>query len=302
MSSTLPVSPTHDDGPVQRRRSSLRSWLFVPGIAWVLLGVIVPFGYLLLSSLWMERTGWLTSRPPEWTLSHYWDFITDPFLLKTLLRSVIVGFISVLGAFLVGYPIAYFVSRSKSRLALIISTIVIFPLLVNGVIRSYGWIVLLANSGVVNQGLLLTGIIDEPLKLLFNNVGATIGLVHLYTPYMVLSVMAVLSGIDETYEKAAQDLGSPPYQAFLLTTLPLSLPGILAGGLLVFARSITAFTTPYILGGGTFLMPVMIQQQFTVLFRWSEGAASAIILAVTAITVMQLSRLVRTTRHDSGGR
>lgn len=280
----------------------LRAWLFIPGLAWVLLGVVVPFGYLFLSSLWAERTGWLSRQPAEWTLQHYWKFVTDPFLLNTLLRSVTVGFISVIGAFLIGYPIAYYVVRSRSKLALAISTIVVFPLMVNGVIRSYGWIVLLANSGVVNQGLLATGIIDEPLKLLFNPIGATIGLIHLYTPYMVLAVMAVLSGIDDRYEKAAQDLGSPPYQAFLLTTLPLSLPGILAGALLVFARSITAFTTPYILGGGTFLMPVLIQQQFLVLFRWAEGAATAIILAVTAITVMQLSRLIRTTQHDSGGK
>jgi putative spermidine/putrescine transport system permease protein len=264
--------------------------------------VILPFGYLFLSSLWVERTGWLSPRDAEWTLTHYWNFVTDPFLLNTLLRSVVVGLISVIGAFLVGYPIAYYVSRSKSRLALVLSTIVIFPLLVNGVIRSYGWIVLLANSGIVNQGLLATGIVDEPVKLLFNNVGATIGLIHLYTPYMVLAVMAVLSGIDDSYEKAAQDLGSSPFQAFLLTTLPLSLPGILAGGLLVFARSITAFTTPFILGGGSFLMPVLIRQQFMTLFQWSEGAASAIILAVTALLVMRLSRLVPTARRGTAER
>lgn len=296
------TAATGPGGRPARRPRDLRFWLFVPGLAWVLLGVIVPFGYLFLSSLWAERTGWLSNQPAEWTLEHYWGFVTDPFLLRTLLRSVVVGFISVLGAFLIGYPIAYYVARSRSWLALVISTVVVFPLMVNGVIRSYGWIVLLANSGVVNQGLLATGIVDEPVKLLFNNVGATIGLIHLYTPYMVLAVLAVLAGIDDGYEKAAQDLGSPPYQAFLLTTLPLSLPGILAGGLLVFARSITAFTTPYILGGGTFLMPVLIQQQFLVLFRWAEGAATAILLAITAVTVMQLARLVRTTRYDSGGK
>lgn len=284
----------------EKRRFSManipKSWLFLPGLVWVLLGVIVPFSYLFLSSLWVERTGWLSPRDAQWTLEHYWDFITDPFLLGTLVRSLVVGFVSVLGAFLIGYPIAYYVARTRSRLALVLSTIVIFPLMVNGVIRSYGWIVLLANSGVVNESLMGIGLIDQPLKLLFNNTGATIGLIHLYTPYMVLAVMAVLSGVDASLEKAAQDLGATPFQAFLLTTLPLSLPGILAGGLLVFARSITAFTTPFILGGGTFLMPVLIQQQFMTLFRWSEGASTAIILAIASLIVMRMSRLAEPRR------
>lgn len=220
------------------------------------------------------------------TLDNYARFLTDPFYLDTLFATLTLA-LGVTGlALLLGYPVAYMLARRPLRFKGLLRLAVISPLLVSGVIRTYGWLLLLTNSGVVNQALQAIHLIDEPIKILGTYQGVLIGLSHIYLPMMILSLTGVIENIDRSIEEAALSLGANRLRTFLRITLPLSLPGIAAGCMVVFSLSAAAFVTPAILGGPSLLlMSTMIYQQIVVVLDWSFGAAMAAILLVVTLGV-----------------
>jgi putative spermidine/putrescine transport system permease protein len=196
-----------------------------------------------------------------------------------------VSLISTVLSLLLGYPTAYFMARTQSRMKKVMMIIILFPFLVSAVVRSYGWMVILGTNGLLNQLLQALGIISSPLKILNTETAVIIGMIHLLIPYMILSLVGVLQSIDPNVEYAAYSLGASPAKVFTKVTLPLSLPGILSGCVLVFTMSMTSYVTPKLLGGSKFrMMATMVVQEINVSFDW--GAASAISYILLAVILL----------------
>ncbi|MDU6832891.1 MAG: ABC transporter permease [Bradyrhizobium sp.] len=166
-----------------------------------------------------------------------------------------------------------------------IGLMAVMSVLTGIVVRTFAWMTLLSDKGVINQVLAALGLISTPLQLMYNESGIIIGLVHIYVPFMVLTLTGVIGRIDERLEQAAENLGASPWRAFLEVTLPLSLPGILAGSLLVFALAISAYVTPILLGGFQIMtLPILIYQQISANFN--VGFAAALGMVLLAISLM----------------
>ncbi|HEY7247620.1 MAG TPA: ABC transporter permease [Xanthobacteraceae bacterium] len=235
------------------------------------------------------------------TLANYRAFVTDPFYLQMLLRTGWLGLLVTLGCVAVGYPVAYFLARTPSRWRGMALFLVISPLLVSAIVRNIGWYPLLSESGLVNWALLELGVVGAPLPLINNFTGVVIGLVHALLPFMILTLTTVIQRIDTDLEEAAANLGAGPLEAFWRVLLPLSLPGVVSGSLLVFTMAISAYTTPAILGGNRVLvMATYIAQQFRTVLNYPAGATAAALLLLLAALLTLLALQVRT--GDGGGR
>ena len=274
-----------------RDRSGLG--LLSPALLALLIVFCAPLLLLIPTSLHPYLPG--TGIGADWTLENYLRVLTDGFYLKIIARTLMLGIIVVLVTLVVGYPLALFLARTRSHLRPWLIVLVIFPLLLNLVVRSFGWIVLLANRGLINDWLLGLGVIEQPIKLMFNFTGLLIGLSHIFLPFMVLVLVSAIQNIPRDAEEAARSLGATPLRVFTKVTLPLSLPGILSGSILVFVLTISALVTPRLLGGPTYqVMSTLIFDEFLKLLNWPRGAAMAFVLtAIVLILVWAASRLAQ---------
>ena len=265
--------------------------LLSPALLVLLAVFVAPLLFLVPTSLhpYVPGQGIGTS----WTLSNYTDILGDPFYLRIIGRTLMLGLIVVAATLVIGYPLAYFLARTRSRLRPWLIILVVFPLLLNLVVRSFGWIVLLANRGLINDWLIRMELIETPIKLLFNFTGLLIGLSHIFLPFMVLVLIGTIQNIPRDLENAALTLGASRREVFAKVTLPLSLPGILSGGILVFVLTISALVTPRLLGGPTYqVMSTLIFDEFLKILNWPRGAAMAFILtAIVLVLVWASSRL-----------
>jgi putative spermidine/putrescine transport system permease protein len=224
------------------------------------------------------------------TLEHYAKALTDFYYLEIIGRTLLLGTIVTAICLVLGYPLAYFLARTDSRWRPWLMLLVVFPLLLNLVVRTFGWIALLANRGLINDTLMALGVIESPVKLLFNFTGILIGLSHIYLPFMVLVLAGVIRAIPRDAEDAARTLGAGAAATFWRVTLPLSLPGILAGSILVFVLTVSALVTPRLLGGPAYkVMSTLIFDQFLQILNWPAGAAMSFILTVIVIGLIGLS-------------
>jgi putative spermidine/putrescine transport system permease protein len=222
------------------------------------------------------------------TMRHYHRLIDDGYYLEVIWTTIRIGLWTTLIALVIGYPLAHWMARIKSRTghALLLMA-VLAPMLTGIVVRTFAWMTLLSDKGVINQTLIGLGLISEPLKLMYNEAGIVIGLVHIYVPFMVLTLTGVIGGIDERLEQAAENLGASPLRAFFEVTMPLSLPGILAGSLLVFALAISAYVTPILLGGFQIMtLPILIYQQISANFNIGFAAALGMVLLVISFSLV----------------
>lgn len=262
-------------------------WLTAPLV--LLLGVyfLLPLALLLSNSFRVVVVGQPT--PPGITLANYIRFLGDPFYLGCLWATLFLGISVTIVATLMGYPVAYGLARSRHRWKTALRLLVVAPLLVSVVIRTYGWIVLLANNGAVNNAFLALGLVKEPVRFMFTHTGVTIGLVHFGLPVAILSLVSVIETVDRSLEEAARGLGASPLQAFLRITLPLTLPGIAACSMLVFSSAVAAFVIPALMGGPSLIvLPTLIYQQMMDTLEWGFGASVATILLVVAISLFLL--------------
>lgn len=250
---------------------------------------VVPLLLLVPTSFQEYRPGHGIVRD-TWTLANYLRIFTDDFYLEVVLRTLGLGVSVTLSCLLFGYPVAYLIVRGNPRWRLALTLLVIFPLMLNLVVRSFGWIVLLTNRGVVNNLLIDIGLIEKPLKLMFNMTGLLIGLTHIYLPFMVLMLVAALQNVPRDVEAAASTLGSGRLHVFRAVTLPLTAPGIIAGSILVFVLTISALVTPRMLGGPTYqVMATLIYDEYMQLLDWPSGSALSFTLAISTIFIIWLS-------------
>lgn len=225
----------------------------------------------------------------EWTftLTSYVRFLTDAFYLGVLWDTLWLGAVVTLAALLLGYPLAYHLARTRTRWKPLLLVFVLSPLLVGIVIRCYGWMILLADRGLINATLVDHGWLAKPLPLMYNRFGVAVALVHVFLPFMILSLTGVIKRIDPALLEASMSLGAPPARAFLEVTLPLSLPGILAGSLLVFSLAISSFVVPVLLGGfKVYVLPIIVYEQILSVFDWPFGAANAFILLAISLGII----------------
>ncbi|MGH8856616.1 MAG: ABC transporter permease [Polaromonas sp.] len=234
------------------------------------------------------------------TLENYTRIVTDEFYREVVYRTLALGFGVTASCLVLGYPLAYYIANATPRMRLVMTMLVIFPMLLNLVVRSFGWIALLANRGLVNNLLMDMGLIERPIKMMFNLFGLVVGMSHIFLPFMVLMLVPVLQAIPKDVQAAAYTLSASRLRVFWTVTLPMSAPGILSGSILVFTLSISALVTPRMLGGPTYkVMATLIYDDFLQTLDWPSGAALS--FALTALTLLVIGISSRILKRWGGG-
>lgn len=251
--------------------------------AWLVVFFVLPMLTLLAYSFWRVADYQIVA---DLTLRNY-QRISGALYVKVFLSTVKVSLLVTLLSLLIGYPVAYYLARKVRRFKFTLLLLVILPLWTSYLVRTYAWMLILGTNGVINQFLLATGLTDAPLRwLLYSDFAVTIALVHIYMPFLILPLYAVLEKIDPSVLEAAWDLGGGRVQTFLKVILPLSLPGIATGCLFVFIPSMGAFVTPELLGGTRSMMiGSVIAQQFGVAYEYPFGSALALVLMAMILVV-----------------
>ncbi len=272
---------------MMRTRTGL---MLIAPLALILAGFFLVPVLMMVPTSFREYVPGAGSAPGVWTLENYVRIFTDEFYVEVILRTLGLGLFVTIACLILGYPLAYLIARGPQRWRVPLILLVVFPMLLNLVVRALGWIILLTNRGIVNELLIQLGIIDAPLKLMFNLTGLMIGLTHIYLPFMVLMLVAAIQNVPRDVEAAAATLGSSRLHVFTSVTLPLSAPGILAGSILVFVLTISALVTPRMLGGPTYkVMATLIYDEYMQLLDWPSGSALSFTLTLMAIGVIWLS-------------
>lgn len=270
-------------GAVRARRRP--GWGLVLAVPVVFLAVffLLPLGNVALTSF------------TEPGLSNYTQLLETPLYGRTLARTFQVAFVITLACLLLGYPYAYAMHRARGGVAALLAALVLLPFWTSILVRSYSWTALLQDTGVVNSLLLDLGLAERPVALIRNLLGVVIGMSHILLPFMVLPLYASMQRIDSRLVQAAGTLGASPATAFRKVFLPLSMPGVVAGSLLVFVLSLGFYITPSLLGGpADTLIGELIVQKFSEQLDFGVGSALAVVLLVATLVVLLLgSRLTR---------
>ncbi len=287
---TAPAVPAAQAAPAVRDAVPWR--LVLPLAAFALACFVAPLAVLVAVSLHAD------SELKVWSLAQYGRMLGDAFTLRILGETLWLGVKSTLVCLVFGYPLAWFAVRAGPRVRSLLLFLVVLPILTSVVVRTFSWIVILGKQGVLNAVLMALGLVDEPAKLLFTETGVVMVLAQVQLPLIVLPLMATLSRIDPNLSSASEALGAGAWRTFLKVTLPLSVPGMVAGSILAFAACVTAFVTQTLIGGARLVyMPLFIYQQATGANNWPLASAASVLfmLAVLAV-VYALNRLGRTSR------
>ncbi|MEJ1160156.1 ABC transporter permease [Prosthecomicrobium sp. N25] len=248
---------------------------------------VAPLAVLLLLSLQADPKG------SAYGLTQYAAFLGDVFSLKVLGSTLLLGLEVTAACLVFGYPVALAYTRVGPRLKSLIILIVLLPLLTSVVVRTFAWIVILGRQGIVNTMLLSLGLSATPVKLLYTEGGLVAALAQVQMPLMILPLITAIGRIDPNLADASASLGSGRWRTFLKVTLPLSLPGIVAGSMLTYAAAITAFITQSLVGGGQMLfMPMYLYQQASTLQNWPFAAAISIIFLAAVLAVVSVINLL----------
>lgn len=252
--------------------------LFLPGITLLLIFLLLPLVYTIIPTFLDGK---------DITISRYILFFKDNFHLNIFLRTVKLSAITSLITAILGLPTAYFISRTRKNLKGVLIASSVFPLLTNSVVRSFAWMTILGENGVINKMLLALGLVDKPLKMLYTEFAIVVGTVYLFLPLMILSLVGVMENIEGNLMEAAESLGANRLTAFFRIIFPLSVPGLIVGSVLVFTGALTAYTTPQLLGGNTnMVLATLIYQKAMTLGDWTGAAVVANIMIITTLSVM----------------
>ena len=272
------------------------SQLVIPYIAWAVMMLILPMGLIALYSFTKQGN---TIVSFTFTLEHYAKFFTDPDFLIVLWRSLLIAFKTTVICLLLGYPVAFFISRSSEKLQNILVLAITIPMWINMLVRTYAWIGLLSEGGLIQRLLGFFGIARG--ELLYTEGAVLLGMVYNFLPFMVLQVNTALCKMDHSLLEASADLGANARQTFVRVTLPMSLPGVINGITLVFLPAVSSFFIPKLLGGGQyFLIGNLIENQFITVGEWNFGSAISMIMAAVMMLLMMLVRKVEI--HNRGGK
>jgi putative spermidine/putrescine transport system permease protein/spermidine/putrescine transport system permease protein len=261
------------------RRDNVRMLtLFAPTAVLVTVLLILPVGWLFCLSFVQNS---------QFSLAHYARMIEYSSYYRILITTFEISLIVTVVCAVLGYPVAYLIAQLPRSLALLCLALIIIPFWTSLLVRTYAWLVLLNANGPVNALILWLHLAQKPVDLLFNMTGAVIGMVHIMLPFFVLPLYAVIRSFDVNLIQAAASLGAPPVSAFLRVFLPLSLPGLFAGAVLVFIQSLGFYVTPAILGGGKVTVVAMkIADNVQIYFEWGAASAFGVVLLLCALGIL----------------
>lgn len=261
---------------------ALREWqLVLPLALFFTVFVFAPLGLLGVVSFYTDTT--LTKAGA----TQYVKFLTDAFNMAVLGQTLWLGLLATLVALAIGYPLAYIYTMAPAAAQRALMVVIVLPLLTSAVVRTFAWVVILGRQGIVNSALAALGFIDAPLRLLYTPSAVVVALAQIQLPLMVLPVITALTNIDPNLRHASHALGAGRWRTFFEVTLPLSAPGLLAGCLLVYAGSVSAFVTQTLVGGGQLmLMPQYMYQQAIQANNYPFAAAIAMILLVSVLAIV----------------
>lgn len=252
--------------------------LLAPGLVLLVVFLVIPLLNIILPTVFEEG----------FSMARYIAFFQDEYYMGIFIRTLRIAIVSAVICTVLGVPTAYYISRCDKKWRSLLVAISIFPLLTNSVVRSFAWINILGRNGIINSLLMGLGIIEEPIKMLYTEFSILIGTVYLFLPLMIVTVVGVMENIDNDMMEAAESLGANRMTGFMKVILPMSLPGILVGGVLVFTGALTAYTTPQLLGGNSNLvLATFIYQRAMTMRDWTGASVIAMIMIVTTIIVIK---------------
>lgn len=253
--------------------------LLAPGMVLLILFLVLPLVSIIFPTFF----------DGGFSLANYISFFMDEYNFSIFWRTLKISLIATLFCALLGVPTAYFIAQSPKKWRGLLMSITLFPLLTNSVVRSFAWITILGQGGIINSMLMNLGLISKPLTLLYTEFSITIGSVYLFLPLMVITLVGIFENIDSDIMEAAETLGANRFIAFMKVILPLSVPGIIVGSILVFTGTMTAYTTPQLLGGNrNIMLATFLYQNATALGNWKGASVIAMIMIVATIIVMKL--------------
>jgi putative spermidine/putrescine transport system permease protein len=273
----------------------------LPGLAMLAIFFMLPLSAMLLLGVLTGSP--LAGEPVALTLQHYHQALFDSFYLRNLYVTFKLGFVTTLLTLILGYPLAYQLARiRRPRVKTLWLVLILSPMLVGLVNRTYAWMAILSDNGLINSLLRSAGITQGTVPLMYNELGVIIALVHIFLPFMVLTVSGVIATVDPALEEAARNLGASKWRAFVHVTLPLSIPGVVAGSLLVFSLAISSYVTPILMGGFRVItLPIQIYEQVAALFNFPLAAAmGGVLLAISLVIVATYFRVMKQTGGPVG--
>ena len=272
------------------------SQLAIPYIVWAAMMLVLPMALIALYSF-MKQGNEIISF--SFTLEHYKKFFTDSDFLLILWRSLVIAIKTTLICLAIGYPAAYFISRCSEKVQNIIVLAITLPTWINALVRTYAWIGLLSEGGIVQTILGFFGLKD--VEILYTEAAVLIGMVYNFLPFMILQINTSLCKMDYSLLEASADLGANGAQTFKRVILPLSLPGVINGITLVFLPAVSSFFIPKLLGGGQyFLVGNLIENQFITVGEWNFGSAISMIMAIIMMLMMMAVRNIE--KKNQGGK
>ncbi len=272
------------------------SQLAIPYIVGAVLMLVLPMALIFLYSITEPGNSIISF---SITLDQYIKFFTDKDFLLILWRSLAIAVKTTIICLLLGYPIAYYIARTKEKTQNLLILCITIPMWINMLVRTYAWIGLLSDGGLIQKILSLVGL--GHIKLLYTEGAVLLGMVYNFLPFMILQIQTSLCKMDTSLLEASADLGASPAQTFRRITLPLSLPGVINGITLVFLPAVSSFFIPKLLGGGQyFLIGNMIENQFITVGEWNFGSAISMIMAVIMMLLMMAVR--KTEKRNAGGK
>ncbi len=253
--------------------------LFIPCIVLVAYFMIVPLVDIIIPTFTNTTDG---------MFSVYKEFFKDSYMMSIFWRTIKISLISSVICMIIGVPVSYYISRVSKKIRGLFIALTVFPILTNSVVRSFAWMSILGKSGIINNLLMKLNIINEPLSLLYTEGAIIVGTVYIFLPLMIISLVGVMENIDNDLLEAAESLGANKIKSFFKVVFPLSLPGLIVGTVLVFTGSLTAYTTPQLLGGNkNTVLATLIYQKTMTLGDWQGAAVVATIMIVVTLIVIK---------------
>ncbi|MBP3041234.1 ABC transporter permease [Bacillaceae bacterium Marseille-Q3522] len=257
--------------------------LLLPGFLFLTIFMLIPLIFTIGTTFFYDG---------RFSVEGYLPFFTDRYFVQILWTTLKVSLLTTLFCIFIGFPVAYFIAKQRAGVKALLLLLTIFPLLTSPIVRSFSWMVIIGKNGIINKLLLATGLLNEPLDILYTPTAMIIGLVHLFTPLIIITLVGVMENIQVELLEAAESLGASRFTVFAKIILPLCIPGLMIGGILVFVGSFTAYTTPALLGGKQPVFSTFLYQSAMTLNDWQMASIIATIMIVVTLLIITIMNRV----------
>jgi len=271
------------DDSLKEKKTRIYLLFILPGILFIVFFMLIPLFSVIIKTFFMEG---------KFSLDSYFKMFSSTYFHQVFFRSIKLSVISTVICGILGFPTAYYISKYSKNKGMLMA-FAVFPMFTSPVIRSFSWMVILGKKGIVNDLLVSTGLVARPVSLLYNEFSMVVGFIQLFLPLMILSLIGVMDNISDDLNLAAGNLGATRLGAFRHVVLPLSVPGLVTGSVLVLTGCLTAYATPQLLGGtDTRLLSTMIYQQAMSLGDWNQASVIAVVMIVITVCVSSVINAV----------